>query len=452
MAADRGKDPARLVGGIYSANTFGAILGGIGFSLICIPLFGTQQSQRLLIGLSELAAVLSFATLWSSRRKESTSPAVNYGAAILVALVFFPPWFISSVPRVPGELIAFGRHQYSPVGRPEILYAGEGMNASVAVSEARARHIRNFHISGKIEASNWPQDMRWQRMLGQLPAVIHPHPRSVLVVGCGAGVTAGSFTAFPEIENITICELEPLVPEIAARYFSQENYNVLKDPRARLVGDDGRHYLLTTRGQFDIVTSDPIHPWVKGSAALYTREYFELVKQHLKPGGIATQWVPLYGSTPEVVKSEIATFCEIFANGTIWSNDKEGKGYDLVLLGQVGETAIPLEAIEQRLASPAFSNAAQSLQSTGFKSVLDLFSTYAGQARDLAPWLADARINSDRNLRLQYLAGLSANLNLDERIYDEISAYRQFPYKLFAGPPRLVDTLISAIARRNTKP
>jgi spermidine synthase len=174
------------------------------------------------------------------------------------------------------------------VGRPDILFVGEGMNASVAVSVSRQRCIRNFHVSGKIEASNWPQDMRLQRMLGDLRAVMHPHPQSVLVVGCGAGVTAGSFTVFPEIEKITICELEPLVPEVAARYFSAENYNVLKDPRTRTVRDDGRHYLLTTRSQFDIITSDPIHPWVKGSAELYTQEYFELVKKHLRPGGLAT--------------------------------------------------------------------------------------------------------------------------------------------------------------------
>jgi spermidine synthase len=446
MAADRGGDPARLVGGIYAANTIGAITGGVGFSLIFIPLAGTQQSQRLLIGLSALAAVLILAPSWCSGRKKPLSAGAGGGLAILAALLFLPAWFVWSVPGVPGELIAFGRHQYSPVGRPEILFAGEGMNASVAVSESRDGRIRNFHVSGKIEASNWPKDMRLQRMLGDLPAVMHPHPESVLVVGCGAGVTAGSFTVFPDVNKITICELEPLVPKIAARYFSEENYNVLKSPRAQVVYDDGRHYLLTTHGQFDIITSDPIHPWVKGSAELYTREYFELVKKHLKPGGFATQWAPLYGSTPDVVKSEMATFFEVFPNGTVWSNDPEGKGYDLVLLGQAGETAIHLDEVEQRLAGQGYSEAAKSLQSTGFKSALDLFSTYAGQARDLAPWLKGARINRDRNLRLEYLAGLSSNLNLDESIYEEISAYRQFPDALFIGPIQLVDALKSAIA------
>ena len=153
--------------------------------------------------------------------------------------------------------------------------------------------MRNFHVSGKVEASSEPQDMRLQRMLGHIPALLHPKPRSVLVVGCGAGVTAGSFVLYPEVERIVICEIEPLIPPIAADYFGPENYNVLDDPRVEVVYDDARHYILTTNEKFDIITSDPIHPWVKGSATLYSKEYFEMCRRHLNPGGVITQWVPL---------------------------------------------------------------------------------------------------------------------------------------------------------------
>src|SRR5204863_490094 len=82
-----------------------------------------------------------------------------------------------------------------------------------------------------------------------------------------------------------------------APYFSNENYNVVNDPRVEIVYDDARHFILTTNEKFDIITSDPIHPWVKGAAALYTKEHFEQVKAHLNPGGVVTQWVPLYQST-----------------------------------------------------------------------------------------------------------------------------------------------------------
>ena len=308
------------------------------------------------------------------------------------------------------------------------------MNNSVAVSKVNSSGVRNFHISGKIEASSEPQDMRLQRMLGFLPALVHPQPpRSVLVVGCGAGVTAGTFTLYPGIEKITLCEMEPLVPPIAARFFEKENYGVVGDPRTRIIFDDARHYVLTTRDKFDIITSDPIHPWVKGSATLYTKEYFEMVKSHLNPGGIVTQWVPLYESDSAVVKSEIATFLEVFPDGTIWSNDENGKGYDVVLLGQTGKTEINLDAIQQRLEQPDYSDAAQSLNDVGFQSVFDLFGTYAGQAADLAPWLRDAEINRDRNLRLQYLAGFRSNWYQSESIFNEMVVYRKFPDNLFAG-------------------
>src|SRR5581483_11919501 len=111
-------------------------------------------------------------------------------------------------------------------------------------------------------------------------------PRSVLVVGCGAGVTAGSFTVYSNIQKIVICEIEPLIPQHVAGYFSNENYNVVHDSRVQVVYDDARHFILTTKDKFDIITSDPIHPWVKGAATLYTKEYFEMVRRHLNPGGL----------------------------------------------------------------------------------------------------------------------------------------------------------------------
>ena len=314
-----------------------------------------------------------------------------------------------------------------------MLYVGEGMNNSVAVSKNYSTGVRNFHISGKIEASSEPQDMRLQRMLGHIPALVHPHPVSVLIVGCGAGVTAGTFTITPGVTNITICEMEPLVPPIAAKFFSEENFGVVTDPRTKIIFDDARHYIFTTHDKFDIITSDPIHPWVKGSATLYTKEYFELVKSHLNSGGIVTQWVPLYESDSAVVKSEIATFFEVFPEGTIWSNDENGKGYDVVLLSQTDETKIDLDEIAQRLARPEFSKVAQSLQNVGFPTVADLFATYAGNARDLAPWLADAEINRDNNLRLQYIAGFRSNWYHSDSIFDEMVKYRKFPDQLFTG-------------------
>jgi spermidine synthase len=224
-----------------------------------------------------------------------------------------------------------------------------------------------------------------------------------------------------------------------------ENNNVTNDHRTTIFYDDARSFVLTTDEQFDIITSDPINPWVKGAASLYTREYFESVKRHLKPGGVVTQWVPLYESTLDAVRSELATFFEVFPNGTIWANNVDGHGYDLVLLAQVEPTRIDVAALQRRFADPRYLGVASSLTNVGFNSPIGLFATYAGQGRDVAYWLRDATVNTDRNLRLQYLAGVGLNQYTQAAIYEEIAKLRKAPDDLFVADDEFKRQLREAI-------
>ncbi len=452
--ASRGQDAGRVVGGVYAANTVGGIIGALCFSLLFVKSFGTQHAQQALIALSAVSGLLILApsvwTFWKTNKGFGRAMSVIVAAVLAVLLGL-------SVPPVNGALIAYGRFLSFRLGLrdaqtkapfvPNILYAGEGMNASIAVS-GPAVGVRNFHVSGKIEASNLPKDLRLERMLGVIPALYHPWPRSVLIVGFGAGVTAGTFVLDPTIERIVICEIEPLIPQVVSQYFRIENYNVFHDPRVEVVYDDARHYILTTDEKFDVITSDPIHPWVKGAATLYTREYFELVKKHLNPGGTVSQWVPIYETGKETVKTEIATFFEAFPNGTVWSSYTNGDGWDLVLLGKDGPATIDLDAYKRRLNRSDHRSLVQSLQAVGFQSAIDLLVTYAGQRSDLAPWLAGAQINRDRNLRLQYIAGMELNYDQDSIIYDDILSYRRFPDELFAGSNEAREELRNALNRR----
>ncbi len=225
--------------------------------------------------------------------------------------------------------------------------------------------------------------------------------------------------------------MEPLVPPATTRFFSKENYNVLHDPRTTIVYDDARHYMLTAREKFDIITSDPIHPWVKGSATLYSKEYFELVKARLNPGGKVTQWIPLYDSDMPTVKSEIATFYESFPHGTTWDNDVMDLGYDLVMLGQTDEPHIDVDAMQQRLERPDYARVLQSLRDVKLGSAVDLMATYSGRRSDIADWLKDAQINRDRNLRLQYLAGLGLDENGSFFIYYDLMRRFRYPEDIF---------------------
>ena len=450
-SASDGQDTGKLVGSVYAANTVGAIIGSVIFSMFVIPLVGTQQAQRLLIALSGLSClIVLLPVLWPIKIKDSverleSSVGLRFAFVFVLMLVLgLGSVLIFSVDKAPADLIAEGRYVPTYGKNLNYLYVGEGMNSSIAISEL-SDGTRNFHVSGKIVASSDPLDMKLQLMLGHIPALLHDKPRSVLVVGCGAGVTAGSFIVHPDIERIVICEIEPLIPDAANEYFGEYNNYVIDDPRVEVIYDDARHYVLTTGEKFDIITSDPIHPWVKGAAALYTKEYFELCKEHLNPGGIITQWVPLYESTLSAVKSEIATCFEVFPNGTIWGNDYYGAGYDIVLLGWDEEKNIDVEELQKRLDSREYIDVKHSLSTIGFASALSLLSSYAGQGPDLQKWFEDAIINRDTNLRLQYLAGMGLNSYDEKYIYDDMLVHRKYPENLFIASDESKNTLMQAL-------
>jgi spermidine synthase len=445
-AAAEGEDPARLSGEVYAANTAGSIVGALAFSLLLIPALGTQDSQRLLIWLAAAGALVAIAP--SLLRSNLMRVGLSVAAAGLLV------WTLAStVAPIPWQAIAYGR-RIAPIlrnlevagdaeARP--LFLGEGINSSVVITQSG--DVRSFYVSGKSEASSAPLDMRLQRMMGHLPALIRPAPHSVLVVGFGAGVTSGSFVPYPEVQSVVICELEPLIPPASDEFFGKENSHVLHDPRARVVYDDARHYILTAPEKFDVITTDPIHPWVKGTSTLYSKEYYELVKSHLNPGGVAAQWLPVYESDEETVKTELATFFSVFPDATVWSNYQNGDGYDLVLLGGTGAPHVNVDELQERLKQSGYSGVSQSLDETGFHSAVDLMATYVGRAADLAPMLAEAQINGDLNLRLQYLAGLGLNSVSAPRVYKEIVSYRKYPEGLFSGRTESLDALRESIGK-----
>ena len=433
-----GQDPAALVGETYAANTIGGIIGSLGFSLILIPRFGTLAAERWLIALAGAAAVIVLVPMVRLAMIGLTRKAALAGltAAVVVIAVL-----AVRVRPVPWLAIAYGRRMNTNTeGAGVPLYIGEGMNSSIVVSQLD-NGTRYFHVSGKVEATTEPYDMRLERMLGHLSALLDAKPESVLVVGFGAGITAGSFVLHPSVQRIVICEIEKLIPPATSYYFNRENYDVLHDSRTRVFYDDARHFVLTSRDKFDVITSDPIHPWVKGTSTLYSKEYFEMCKRHLKPGGVVTQWVPLYESDFETVKSEIATFFEVFPHGTIWNSDATNQGYDTVLVGQAEPGPIDIDRLNARLHRPDHARVLASLAEVGIPSTNELLSTFAGRQDEIQTWLKGVEINTDLNMRLQYLAGWGLNFNHADAIYQSMLLHRGFPADLFRGSPASVETL-----------
>jgi len=444
------QDSARLAGGVYAANTVGAILGSLVASFILIPWIGTSHSEQVLIIVSAISALLmlepSYGAAADGSKSWNLAGTVMLGGAMVVAGLL-----ARTVHPLPGVLVAYGRYAATRGGQSDIIYQGEGLNASVAVSQL-SNGVLNYHNAGKVQASSEPQDMRLQRMLGHLTTLIPPNPKNVVVIGCGAGVTAGAVSIDPAVTHETIAEIEPLVPRVVSTYFAEHNFDVVRNPKVDVHIDDARNFLQTTHQKFDAVTSDPLDPWVKGAAMLYTKEFFEVVKSRLNPGGAVTLFVQLYESNTDAVKSEIATFLDVFPNGVVWGNTNEGRGYDLVLLGTVDPIKIDVDAIQAKLDRPEYARVAQSLREIGMNSAVELFANYAGRKPDLDPWLRDAMINRDRNLRLQYLAGLGLNLYQADAIYADMLRYvTKLPDDLFIASDATRQALFAAITRQQGK-
>ncbi|MDP7418476.1 MAG: fused MFS/spermidine synthase, partial [Gammaproteobacteria bacterium] len=431
-AVRKNQDPGAFVGRIYAANTIGAIVGALIYSLVLIPETGTRFAEQSLTVLAALAALLMLSRLKSE--EQLFLRLFPFGknrkfmvTAVWVALLATSVVLSAAIPFLHPGAISYGRDVQGWNVPAEYLHNEEGISASVSVSRD-AHGIRTFHISGKVVASTTHEDMRLQRMLGHFPALFHKDPKSVLIIGFGAGVTAGSFVVHPGVERIVIVEIEPVVPTVSGVYFRDENFDVLEDPRVEVIFDDARHYIATTSEQFDVITADPIHPWVKGSAALYSKEFFQLTRKRLKPGGVAAQWIPFYETSEAAVKSEIATFFSVFPEGSLWSSDRVGRGYDAVIIGGVDLSNIDFNAMHNMFfEQPALRD---SLRDIDILNSMDILKTYSGQRSDMEGWLKTAQMNLDMNLRLEYLAGAALNSQVQEEIFSKMVAEINYPSNL----------------------
>jgi spermidine synthase len=410
-------------------------VGALAVSLALIPWIGSQQTQRTLIIVSALSGLL---VLFPYLRRSMTM------AVAMVISLGVVGFLASTVSPIPTQLVAYGRFMNSWAGQSTDLKMIEGRNSSVAYTRWNDGAIY-VNVNGHVEATTEQADMKLQRMVGHLPGVLHPNPQKILGIGFGAGVSAGTFTRYPGVKSITVCEIEPVVPPNSTNFFGAQNYDVKDDPRTHIVYDDARHFLLTTTEKYDIIASDPLDVFVKGTAALYSKEYFDVVKQHLSPGGFFTLYVPLYETSEDTIKSELLTFFQSFPNGTIWANNRDGAGYDMVFLGQAEPLKIDVDAAQDRLRRADYDKVRASLVDIDVHSLPDLLSVYAGDAADLDPWIHNAAVNHDGDLRLSYLAGWGINSQLGDSLYKQMVQLRHDPTWMLTGSQPVMDDVIKAI-------
>ncbi|MCB9915488.1 MAG: hypothetical protein H6828_10115 [Planctomycetes bacterium] len=255
--------------------------------------------------------------------------------------------------------------------------------------------MRSLRVNGKVVATTAPVDLRLQRLLGHVPGLLHGDVRRALVIGLGTGMTAGSLLDLPTLESLDVFEISASMPG-AAREFAAWNGGVVDDPRTHLVIADGRHALATSAARWDLVTSDPIHPWTRGSSDLYSLEHFEAMAAHLAEGGVASQWLPLYQLSEDDVRTVVATWCAAFEHTSAWLT-----AYDLALVG----SREPLRAELCDVALPP--RVAAHLAQAGVHSALELCALEVARDADLRAWVAGSAPMRDDHPVLEFRAPLS---------------------------------------------
>jgi len=395
----------RSVGDTLALNTLGSIIGSLAAGFVLIPLFGLQRSMVLAATVSLAYGVVvlgAAAAAWQPRHQPWVAVATLVAVCTAFTLpVTARPWDLSALGAFQSDRL----HTYVGAGNEvdmahqltglRLLYYREGRGSTVSVLERRGN--RTLVVSGRAVATDIPPDMQHELLLGHLPVLLHPAPRSALVVGLGAGITLGGVAAHEEIETLKLVEIESAVVEAAA-FFSHANDNVLEDPRLEIVIQDGRNFLKTSPDQFDVITADPIHPWIAGSSYLYTAEYFRMASTHLRTGGVMCQWLPAYGMSQANFRSVVASFATAFPHTTLWL-----ASYDALLIGSDAPLQVDLALLARRLAQP---RVARQLALVGLDTPLAFLSEFALDSEAVHAYAAGAVINSDDNLYLEYSSPL----------------------------------------------
>ncbi len=392
-----------LVGRSYAINTVGAIAGAFFTGFILIPNTSTKFTVLFAAALCLLVAGIAYQPR-SGVRDRDLRRSLAVGATTLLVLLLFvlaPGMNLENLSigaydtlvRVLAETRE-GVNDRENVNGPEVhklLMYEEGPTSTVSVR--KDWDITSLAINGRTNASD-REDMPTQVMVGQLPLLLAPSVNNGLVVGFASGVTVGAMLQSP-IESLECIELEPATLA-ASRYFEHVNNRPLSDPRLRLVIDDARTYLRVTPTRYDVIVSEPSHPWVPGVANLFTREFFARGRDRLTERGLFVQWVQIYQLSTASLRSVLATYQNVFPHVLVFRVGGATKGKDLILVGS--QKPLNFDLLSERLMDPRIS---AELKRVGMDSEAAVRSWYVCDETQLAPAVAGAVINTDDNMHIE---------------------------------------------------
>ncbi len=376
------------IGIVYSFNTIGGVFGSFIGGFFLLPALGTQAT---IISMS--VAGLVVASLIGMKLQPiggRAAVAATCLVALLIGAAVHHPWNRQLINSGPYLLQYPNLNTMYEFAGQKTFYYDEGVNVNVSViGDLKPTTI---YINGKPMASTAITDVANQYLLGHIPMLLHPNPRSSVVIGLGAGMT---FSAL--VRHGAPADAIEISPEIVegTRLFAPYNRSVLDQPNANVIFDDGRNYLRTTRKKYDVITEDPLDPFFMGSGYLYDLEHFENAKRALNPGGIMCQYLPLYQVGLEEARIIIKTFHAVFPHVSAWFAFS-----DLLLIGSQEPLLIDLENLRRRIEQPAI---ARDLREVGIDNEYDFLANYLFDQTEIAEIGGDLPLNTDDYPIIEYM-------------------------------------------------
>jgi spermidine synthase len=403
------------VGRIYGFNTLGSVFGAALAGFVLLPTIAIEGT--VLVGVCVNLAAAAVLLAWAAQRGARTWAFGGLGLVVATAVglvaITLQPARVEDLHRRQ-LLLTAGMYKYVSdlsdhsregilryaVSQYDLLYYREGLSSVVTV--ARNKNTGNIWLAnnGKVEAST-TVDMPTQVLVSLLPFPFADDPRDVLVIGLASGITAGAVTQVDTVTRIDVVELEPAI-EPAARFFDKQNHGVLDDPRVKLIYNDGRnHLLLSPEASYDVVISEPSNPWISGVSNLFTEDFLRMGRSRLRPGGVWSQWVQMYGMDDEDLRALLATFAEVYPHVALFMTVEDA---DLVVLG----SDQPLEPRRERLeaALQRWPGYRSELAVVGLDDPETLLSTWQMDRTAVRTLTEGVVLNTDDNMRIEYAAPL----------------------------------------------
>ena len=408
---------------LYLANTVGAVAGSLVTGFVLLPHLGTHWSVFVLVACAAAPLLPLAATLEPPRDR-----GVRHRRALLAMLAACVATTV--ILAVWGSLPTYtiARRIHAPVdGKERLLAFSEGINETIVITEHPDTGERRLYTNGYSMTATRYSAQRYMRAFVHLPLLQMEDPRSVLVICFGVGNTLHAASLHSSVERLEIAELSQHILE-HARYFGRWNHGVLRDPRVQVFVDDGRQHLrMQPEESYDLVTLEPPPIGQAGVSALYSKEFYELVRSRLRDGGELSQWLPAYQAPGPIVASIVRAFVDVFPDSVLLS----GYGNELIMVGRKGgPITVDPDRLAARLAAEPLVRA--DLEAIDLATPTELVGMVAGSASSMRRIAQDAAPVTDDLPSMEYGAITFQETVIPEALFD-LGGVRGFCPRCFEG-------------------